>query len=61
MLTPEYGDVGCDLYAPRINIRDAAGGASLPAQWFTSVDQLNRCVKKGWASIKHCHPRVPLC
>ena len=39
---PDYWPTGCDLSAPQITIGDSAGGASLPAQWFTSTDQLTR-------------------
>ena len=39
---PDYWSVGCDLSAPRITIGDSAGGAALPAQWFTSKNQLER-------------------
>lgn len=39
---PDYWPTGCDLAAPQISIGDSAGGASLPAQWFTSENQLTR-------------------
>ena len=38
----EYWSTGCDLSAPQITIGDSAGGAALPAQWFTSKNQLER-------------------
>lgn len=34
--------LGCDLYAPNINIADAVEAASAPGMWFTSP--VRRCV-----------------
>ena len=39
---PNYDSLGCDLYPPQITVGDSAGGAALPAQWFTSPEQLDR-------------------
>lgn len=39
---PTYDSLGCDLYPPQITVGDSAGGAALPAQWFTSSEQLDR-------------------